>query len=202
MLRKLGLVLLLTQSGCAVFPGDQVAPTPAPIASPSFARPGLHVEFNFYRGEPDDGDARSIPVAREGLEPALIQALQASELFSHYSLAPDRAEPGDYVLKLKLYNHSAMTASVASGMLTGATLFIVPGVAKDNFTLTGELFDPSLHPVARHRNDDSIKTWMGIWFLPFMGHTTGEAITDTFTRQVNELLKTLIAEQPTFQTLQ
>jgi hypothetical protein len=182
-----------------VFPSDQVASTPVPITALHSVRPGLHVEFNFYRGKPGDADARSIPVAREGLKPTLIEALDASGLFSHYSLAPDRAEPGDYVLKLKLYNHSPMVASVASGMVTGATLFIVPGVAKDNFTLTGELLDPALRPVAQHRNVDSIKTWIGIWFLPFMGHTTGEAINDTFTRQINELLRILVAEQPALQ---
>jgi hypothetical protein len=198
----LGIVLILALAGCAVFTADKIQDTSLPIPSGLASKPGLHIEFNFYRGQPDNASARSIPIAREGLEPMLLKTLESSGLFDHYSLAPEPARSGDYVLKLKLYNHSPMAASVASGMLTGATLFLVPGVARDDFTLTGELLDPALQPIAVHRNDDAIRTWMGVWFIPWMSHSTEEAISDTFTRQVKDLLKTLVAEQSTIRATQ
>jgi hypothetical protein len=33
---------------------------------------------------------------------------------------------------------------------------------------------------------------MGIWFIPLMANTPKEAVTDTFTRQVNALLKQMV----------
>ena len=41
-------------------------------------------------------------------------------------------------------------------------------------------------------NHDSINTWMGIWFVPLMGNTPKAAISDTFSRQVNALLKQMV----------
>ncbi len=41
-------------------------------------------------------------------------------------------------------------------------------------------------------NHDSINTWMGIWFIPLMANTPKDAVTDTFTRQVNALLKQMV----------
>ncbi|TWI50961.1 hypothetical protein IQ22_03661 [Pseudomonas duriflava] len=201
MARRLWMLFLLALTGCAAFPGHQVAVTPLPLATEHTIKPGLHVEFNFYRGTPGETGARSIPIVREGLEPALIKALAASELFSHITLAPEPGQIGDYVLKLKVYNHSSLLGSVASGLITGTTLFIVPGVAKDHYTMTGELLAPSLVPLGQHRNEETVSTWMGIWFLPLMKHTTADAINDAFNRQVNELLKTLIADRPELQLI-
>jgi len=42
------------------------------------------------------------------------------------------------------------------------------------------------------RNASSVRTWMGVWFLPLAAsHQAGTAIEETFARQVNDALRQL-----------
>ncbi|QDD87644.1 hypothetical protein [Pseudomonas oryzihabitans] len=190
------LLCLLLLAGCAAFPGDELSSQPfrAP-ASEQQHRPNVLVEFNFYRGEAQDKDATSIAVAREGLKPTLRQVLERSGLFDRITLVPAIGQPDDALLRLKLYNSTSYAAAIASGLITGATFFLVPGTAKDDYVLTAEWLPPASQTPLRAKNAASVRTWMGIWFLPLAAsHSAGTAIEETFRRQVNDVLKQLQAD--------
>ncbi|MCD4865545.1 hypothetical protein [Pseudomonas sp. PLB05] len=190
------LLCLLLLAGCAAFPGDELPSQPfrAP-ASEQQQRPNVLVEFNFYRGEVEDAkEATSIAVAREGLKPRLRQVLEHSQLFNRITLVPEPGRPDDALLRLKLYNSTSYAAAIASGLITGATFFLVPGTARDDYVLTAEWLAPGGSSPIRVRNASSVRTWMGVWFLPLAAsHQAGTAIEDTFARQVNEALRQLQA---------
>jgi len=189
------LFCLVLLAGCAAFPGDELPSTPfrAPVEAQQH-RPNVLVEFNFYRGEVQDKDATSIAVAREGLKPTLRQVLERSGLFDRITLVPEPGQPDDALLRLKLYNSTSYAAAIASGMITGATFFLVPGTAKDDYVLTAEWLPPGSQTPQRAKNAASVRTWMGVWFLPLAAsHSAGTAIEETFRRQVNDVLKQLQA---------
>lgn len=189
------LLCLLLLAGCAAFPGDELSSQPfrAP-ANEQQHRPNVLVEFNFYRGEAQDKDATSIAVAREGLKPTLRQVLERSGLFDRITLVPAIGQSDDALLRLKLYNSTSYAAAIASGLITGATFFLVPGTAKDDYVLTAEWLPPTSQTPLRAKNAASVRTWMGVWFLPLAAsHSAGTAIEETFRRQVNDVLKQLQA---------
>lgn len=195
MKKLAALLCLLLLAGCAAFPGDELSSKPfrAP-ANEQQHRPNVLVEFNFYRGEAQDKDATSIAVAREGLKPSLREVLQRSGLFDRITLVPQPGQPDDALLRLKLYNSTSYAAAIASGMISGATFFLVPGTAKDDYVLTAEWLPPGSQTSQRARNAASVRTWMGVWFLPLAAsHSAGNAIEETFRRQVNDVLQQLQA---------
>lgn len=188
------LLCLLLLAGCAAFPGDELSSQPfrAPLSEQP-QRPKVLVEFNFYRGTVEDAkDATSIAVAREGLKPRLREVLERSNLLDRITLVPEPGRPDDALLRLKLYNSTSYAAAIASGLITGATFFLVPGTAKDDYVLTAEWIAPGSGPSTRVRNASSVRTWMGVWFLPLAAsHQAGTAIEETFARQVNDALRQL-----------
>ena len=116
-------------------------------------------------------------------------------MFSRYTLDEFQKQPGDYTLKLNVYNSGSAGAAMVSGMITGFSLFVIPGSAKDEYTMTLEVLDDQGQPVLSGQNHDSVRTWMGLIFIPMMGYTPGEAINDSFRRQFNALLKQMVDKQ-------
>lgn len=194
-LKLLGMALVLTLTGCASFPGDQVPETTLPSMASYQQRPSVFVDFTFYQGKATDKNAIEMPQGREVLKPQLEASLRDSGLFSRYTLDEFQKQPGDYTLKLNVYNSGSAGAAMVSGMITGFSLFVIPGSAKDEYTMTLEVLDDQGQPVLSGQNHDSVRTWMGLIFIPMMGNTPGEAINDSFRRQFNALLKQMVDKQ-------
>lgn len=194
-LKMLGMALAFALSGCASFPGDQVPETTLPTMANYQQRPSVFVDFTFYQGKAGDPKAVEVPLARDSLKPQLEASLRDSGLFSRYTLDEFQKQPGDYTLKLKVYNGGSAGAAMVSGMITGLTLFVIPGSAKDEYSMTLQVLDAQNQPVLIGQNNDSVRTWMGLIFIPMMGHTPAEAVNDSFRRQFNALLKQMVDQQ-------
>lgn len=76
--------------------------------------------------------------------------------------------------------------------ISGLTFTIIPTLGTDQYTMSLESLDSQGQALSTGTNHDGINTWMGIWFIPMMAYTPKEAVTDTFTRQVNALLKQMV----------
>lgn len=188
-------VMVLALAGCASFPGEEVAETKLPSMANYEQRPGVFVDFTFYRGEAGSAKAVEVPQGRDMLKPQLEAALRDSGLFSRYTLDQFQKQPGDYTLKLNVYNSGSEGAATVSGMITGFTLGIIPGSSKDEYTMTLQVLDAQGQPVKVGENHDSVRTWMGLVFIPMMAYTPADAINDSFRRQLNALLKQLLDQQ-------
>nr|WP_298168430.1 hypothetical protein [uncultured Pseudomonas sp.] len=194
-LKMLGMALAITLAGCASFPGDQVPETTLPSMASYQQRPSVFVDFTFYQGKAGDANAVEVPQARDMLKPQLEASLRDSGLFSRYTLDEFQKQPGDYTLKLKVYNSGSAGAAMVSGMISGFTFMVIPATAKDEYTMTLQVLDEQNQPVLAKQNYDSVRTWMGLIFIPMMGYTPGEAINDSFRRQLNALLKQMVDQQ-------
>lgn len=191
-LRLVGCALVLALAGCASFPGNEVPDTSIPSMAHYEQQPSVYVDFTFYRGEVGDAQAVEMPQARDMLKPQLESALRDSGLFSRYTLDPFQKQEGDYTLKLAVYNGGSEGAAMASGLISGFSLMIIPATAKDEYTMTLQLLDGADKPVSVVQNHDYVRTWMGLVFIPMMAYTPADAINDSFRRQLNALLKQLV----------
>ncbi len=188
----LGLALVLGLSGCASFTKDEVAPVKMPSMSSYSNKPNVYVDFKFYQGVPKSTSAVEVPQARDMLKPELQKVLNDSGLFGRVTLDEFQKQPGDYNLHLKVYNHPAGGGQLVMGFISGLSLMIIPAMATDQYSMSLEAIDQQGVAISNGSNHDSINTWMGIWFVPLMGNTPKAAISDTFSRQVNALLKQMV----------
>ncbi|TWC43051.1 hypothetical protein FBY03_101244 [Pseudomonas sp. SJZ079] len=194
-LKMLGMALAFTLAGCASFPGDQVPETTLPSMASYQQRPSVFVDFTFYQGKAGDTNAVEVPQAKDALKPQLEASLRDSGLFSRYTLDEFQKQPGDYTLKLNVYNSGSAGAAMVSGMISGFTFMVIPATAKDEYTMTLQVMDAQNQPVSTGQNNDSVRTWMGLIFIPMMAYTPEEAINDSFRRQLNALLKQMVDQQ-------
>lgn len=188
----LGLALALGLSGCASFTQDEVAPVNLPSMSSYSNKPNVYVDFDFYQGTLKSSTAVEIPQARDMLKPQLQKVLSDSGLFGRVTLDEFQKQPGDYNLRLKVYNHPPGGGQMVMAFISGLTMTIIPALATDQYSMSLETLDPQGQAVTSGTNHDSVNTWMGIWFVPLMSNTPKEAVTDTFSRQVNALLKQMV----------
>lgn len=186
----LGLVLAL--GGCASFTKDEVAPVTLPSMANYANKPNVYVDFDFYQGEPKSASAVEVPQARDQLKPQLQKILTDSGLFGRVTLDEFEKQPGDYSLRLKMYNHPPNAGSMVLAFISGFSMMIIPAYGSDQYTLSLEALDGQGQAVTTASNHDAIGTWIGIWFIPLMANTPKDAVNDTFTRQVNALLKQMV----------
>lgn len=188
----LGLCLLLALTGCASFTQDEVAAVDLPSMARYANKPNVYVSFAFYQGEPNSAAAVEVPQARDMLKPQLQKVLNDSGLFGRVTLDESQKQPGDYNLRLKVYNHPPGGGQLVMAFISGLTFTLIPSMATDQYTMSLQTLDPQGQAVGSSSNHDEIDTWMGIWFVPLMGNTPKEAVSDTFGRQVNALLKQMV----------
>ncbi len=188
----LGLTLIIGLSGCASFTTEEVAPVNLPSMSSYSNKPNVYVGFDFYQGAPKNPSAVEVPQARDLLKPELKKVLSDSGLFGRVTLDEFQKQPGDYNLRLKVYNHPPGVGQLVFAVISGLSMTIIPAMATDQYTMTLEVLDQQGLAISNASNHDSINTWIGIWFVPLMGNTPKEAVTDTFSRQINALLKQMV----------
>lgn len=186
----LGLVLAL--GGCASFTKDEVAPVTLPSMANYANKPNVYVDFDFYVGEPKSASAVEVPQGRDQLKPQLQKILTDSGLFGRVTLDEFQKQPGDYNLRLKVYNHPPNGGQMALAYISGFSLMVIPAYGTDQYTMSLEAMDGQGQALTTASNHDAIGTWFGIWFIPLMANTPKDAMSDTFTRQVNALLKQVV----------
>jgi hypothetical protein len=130
-----------------------------------------------------------IPQARDNLKPQLQKILKDSGLFGRVTLDQFEKQPGDYSLRLKMYNHPPNAGSMVLAFISGFSMMVIPAYGTDQYTLSLETLDQNGQAMATASNHDAVGTWFGIWFIPLMANTPKDAVNDTFNRQVNALLK-------------
>ncbi|QIH08813.1 MULTISPECIES: hypothetical protein [unclassified Pseudomonas] len=190
----LGASLALALAGCASFTMNEVAPVTMPSMASYTNKPNVFVEFMFYQGLPTSASAIEVSAAREELKPKLQKLLTDSELFGRVTMDEFEKQPGDYKLRLKVYNHPANGGELFFAFISGLTLGVVPAMAHDQYSMSLEVLDAQGQRVGMGNNHDGVETWMGILILPLVAYTPRQAVTDTFGRQVNALLKQMVEQ--------
>lgn len=189
LVKAMGLAIAVSLGGCASFTKDEVAPVDLPSMASYANKPNVYVDFDFYQGHPGNAKATEVPQARDMLKPELKRVFSESGLFGRVTFDEFDKQPGDYSLRLKVYNHAPSGGQMVLAVISGLTFTVIPALATDQYTMSLEAVDDRGQTLGKNSNHDAVNTWLGIWFLPLAGNTPKAAVTDTFDRQVNALLK-------------
>lgn len=194
LLRAIGVIAVSVLAGCASFPKEYVAKVDQmPDVSQYQNKPSVYIDLRFFHGKPGQATA---PVEMAAAKPVLQQTVQKvvtdSNLFSSYSFDEFEKDKMDYTLKIYAYNHGEVGAAAVMGFLCGFTFGVIPAAATDNYTLEVDAIDQAGTMVSEANNQDAITTWMGLWFIPLMGNTPNEAVSETLENQLRAALKEMI----------
>ncbi len=195
LLRKLHVLLVVCAvtvlSGCASFKNNEVAAVgKLPDVSQYKNKPSVFVDTHFYQGLP--GKVIREVHNKADVDGMIGPSLGDMGLFSKYSFDAADKPAADYTLAVDIYNHGSKGAASAAGFMTGLTLGVIPSWATDNYTVELKLLDKSGAVVSKVSNKDSIRTYIGLWFVPLMGSTPKKAAFGTLDNQIRTLLKELV----------
>jgi hypothetical protein len=186
---------LLVSAGCTGVRNHEVAEINAlPDVSRYQNKPSACVDFQVFRGQPDQADVQVVAPARTALLPLMTKTLNDSGLFSRVAFDAAAGNACDYLVALRLYMHGNIVASFVSGFITGATFFVIPGAGTDNYTMNVDVVPAAGGAAQHYRNKDSVTTWFGLWFIPMAGHTTQQAAADTLANQLKDALSKLVRD--------
>lgn len=184
----------LLLSGCASFEKKELERVHAFPSTDHYAsKPSVYVDIQFHRGEPGI-NAKAQANGKTIVRPAVENALQHANMFSHYTFDPSEKDSTDYTLEIDAYNHGNAIGAAVMGFICGYTFGVVPAPATDNYTLQFKAIDNQGEVLKEYANKDSITTWMGLWFIPMMGKTPKKAIDSTLENQVRLALQVLLQD--------
>ncbi|GHB59433.1 hypothetical protein GCM10008107_05730 [Psychrosphaera saromensis] len=193
------LILLITfltlmLGGCASFPGKKLAQVDLPDVQQYESKPTVAFDIKFFRGNPESDSAIDLTSSVPALTEIVKREIDAAKLFNSYTIDEFNSANAEHVIKLHFYNHVENQGGAAiAGFITGFTFGVIPSFATDKYTLKAELLTTAT-PAASysHGSTDTIKTMIGIWFIPAMGNTPKKAFDETISNMVRDALKEMI----------
>jgi len=193
MCRLLSVGVIAMLVACASFEQHEVAKVDElPDVSQYQNKPSVFVDLAFYSGSPNAGNAVALAEGKKLLMPHVKEVIEGSELFSEITYDEFEKDKVDYELQVAVYNHGTSGAGAVLAFLSGFTFGVIPAVATDNYTVDVKLMNTPGKLLREERNKDSVTTWIGLWFIPFMGYTPEKAVFNTINNQVRAALKELI----------
>lgn len=185
--------LLYFLTGCASFPKHEVAEvTDFHDVSGYTDKPSAFFDFRFFRGEPDAEKPVELISAKQHTKPIIESAIEESGYFSEYTFDEVKKADMDYTVRVDVYNHGNPAAAFIGGFVSGFTFGVIPAFATDNYTLVLKAVDERGDVIHEESNNDAMRTWVGIWFIPAMGNTPQEALEATLKNQMLDGLNKLV----------
>jgi hypothetical protein len=157
-------------------------------------KPTIYVDLAIYSGKPDENPDKNFLITKH-IKTVTAQAMEKTGLFSAYSFDINKVRSTDYTIKIKVYSYGNKFAAFLSGFLSGFSFGVIPGTAIDHFTVSVEAVDSNGKILSKQVNNDAIQTWVGIWFIPFMGNTIHKAVSNTLENQIVTALIELFNEK-------
>ena len=186
-------LLAVFASGCASFPADGVPPVgKLPDKSAFRNKPSVFLDAKLTT---DMSGGKNAPAENkpgtDRFKEVVEKATKDSNMFGNYTMDPFKGRDMDYTVKLELLNHGSSGAAAASGFITGLSLFIIPGAATDHYKLTAAVTDRSGRKLATYELNDSVKTWIGIWFIPLMGKSPATVVPEVWENMVKTVFQNI-----------
>lgn len=159
---------LLMLSGCLSYSNHDLAPVEQwpPTAPPAHKQSVyIKVDTQYLFNEQNRGGGFN----QTALEKLVLQQYQSSDRFNH---ATTSKEASDLYINVRISNHER--GSILSAILTGATLFVIPGKYSNELTMETVIKDASGKTLGRVEKRETITTWMQLLLivaLPFNAST-------------------------------
>ena len=186
------IIAFLALSGCAAFEKNKLDRlSDYPDVSSFDDKPSVYVDLSMYEGTPDSG-AKETEELSDDFIAIFDNTINESGLFSSYSFEDGEIDAPDYTLKIDVYNHYNAPLIYATSFITGYSFGMIPSTASDNYTLVLSTIDNDGNIIDKQQNEDAIRIWSGVWFLPWSGNTPKKATENTLSNQLQVALNELI----------
>lgn len=167
-MKKLFLLVLLIASaslqGCMTYSHNSLQKVDQwPLASPEQEKPSVYLKVHGEYHVNDNPRVSTADVAK--LEQVIAKTLSESGRFSRVTT---EQEESDLYMTVTLRNHE--TGSMGLAMLTGATLFLIPGAFDNTLTMDMVVRDEDGNKRGVAQRQESLTTWMHlllIFAVPF-----------------------------------
>ncbi|WP_161865867.1 hypothetical protein [Pseudomonas yangonensis] len=167
-MKKLFLLVLLIASaslqGCMTYSHNSLQKVDQwPLASPEQEKPSVYLKVHGEYQVNDNPRVSTADVAK--LEQVIAKTLSESGRFSRVTT---EQEESDLYMTVTLRNHE--TGSMGLAMLTGATLFLIPGAFDNTLTMDMVVRDEDGNKRGVAQRQESLTTWMHlllIFAVPF-----------------------------------
>jgi hypothetical protein len=182
LLKIIGSAVLLAAllSGCSISIPQNKLPTlgKLPDRSAVTDRPSAFLDVRFL-GDLSGGEKPAFehPPGTAKFRELVDKVTKESGLFSRYTFEPGDA---DYRIKMDMLDYGSAGAAVAAGVVSGATLGVIPGAVTDNYRLTVKVADRNGSALKTYEFEDAIQSWIGIWFVPGVAGRTEEVFPAVF----------------------
>ncbi|AWB68174.1 hypothetical protein C2869_17910 [Saccharobesus litoralis] len=188
----LPIFLCVAMTACASFPSEKLAKVESmPDTTQYKSKPKVAIDLKLFRGKPDQEGAIEMSQVQPQLQKLTSKILDDSQLFESYTYDSFEAANADYVIKLHFYNHGSQGAAAITGFLSGFTMGIIPGFAKDEYTLKAEVL-AGQNSLMANQTDDAMNTYIGIWFIPVMGNSPQKAFDEVTGNMIKDALKKMV----------
>jgi hypothetical protein len=183
------IVVLFLANGCASFPQHGVPMVEKlPDKSVYATKPSVFLDVKMSVGTTGSKN----PAAENRLgtgkfKEVVDKVARDCGMFSTYTLDPFKGRDMDYTIKLELLDHGNPVAAGVSGFISGLTLLIIPAAATDNYRLTATVFERDGRTLSSYEINDSVTTWIGIWFIPFMGNSPSSVVPAVWENMVKKV---------------
>lgn len=167
-MKKLFMLMLLIASaslqGCMTYSHNSLQKVDQwPLASPEQDKPSVYLKVHGEYQVNDNPRVSNADVAK--LEQVISKTLSESGRFSRVTT---EQEESDLYLTVTLRNHE--TGNMGLAMLTGATLFLIPGAFDNTLTMDMVVRDENGNKRGVAQRQESLTTWMHlllIFAVPF-----------------------------------
>jgi hypothetical protein len=195
MLRMLGAMAaaVFLATGCATFPQDGVPHVDKlPDKSAYAHKPSVFFDATMVV---DMSGGKNPPAANkpgtDKFKEIVAKVANESAMFSASTMDPFKGRDMDYTVKLELANRGDSGSAAVSGFITGFTLFIIPGKATDEYRLTANVTDRSGRKLGSYQLNDSVDTWLGIWFIPFAAKSPATVVPQVWENMFKKILENI-----------
>lgn len=174
------VVAMLT--GCVSFRGGDDLPR-APIARTAAAPPLTYQLTWMTFGTPN-------PAGNTEAQPPLEEELRESGAFA--DVKSGSGTP--YHLDVRINNSGNIGVALLLGTLSGLTLTVLPGYARDDYEMVAVLTKNGAE-VKRYRYEESVSTWTELFLvfgMPF--NHKGEKVPDTIRNMTRHLVKDMVTD--------
>lgn len=167
LINACALVMAAALGGCVSYSQHELAPLDAwpPKAQSVASKPSAMVRVTtLYQANDNPAGAAGGPLAAKA-ETIVAQAMREGGRFTQVTNAQ---VPADVYAESTLTNHEQF--SMAGAIITGATFFVIPGTARNTFTLDTVFKDKNGKELAHITKHESVRTWMHlvlIFGIPF-----------------------------------
>lgn len=157
-------LIVLFLGACASFKNSESNIVSLPDQSAYKNKPSAYIKVSYELAGKTIVDGEHV----SKIQGDLSTLFHKSGLLSDYTFVATEQGNMDYRLDIKIRNFGDKAAASVAGFITGYSLFLIPTYATDNYSVQTILYKNG-QQLSQFQEADSMKTWLGIWLLPFMG---------------------------------